>query len=277
MCGRVAGVGVTLNALGGGDLGRAPVGVVRARPEERFASAGLFLSGEGTIQGDRGPWVLCWYTRVSKWGRTGSWRSELRPSAAARDSTDDRGRGRRGRDRGGERAWPLNPEGASYGRGGPRPPPRAPVRQGASGGAGRGGTERGRRRRAGGLLLPSLLRLPHSSSRCRPDGRRSRRLRLSPAADPVPPRPCPACRRPWRVWITLPPTCSWPSLREPWCIAGDPAPRARAPLPAWMCAPRAARPRRRGPLGHRHRQPPLRGREAPPLRPTCWPPASWPI
>ncbi|CAO2641415.1 Krueppel-like factor 16 [Lemmus lemmus] len=42
-----------------------------------------------------------------------------------------------------------------------------------------------------------------------------------------------------------------------------------------MCAPRAVRPRRRGPLGHRHRQLPFRGREAPPLRPTCWPLASW--
>lgn len=44
-----------------------------------------------------------------------------------------------------------------------------------------------------------------------------------------------------------------------------------------MCAPRAVRPRRRGPLGHPYLQPPLRGREAPPLRPTCWPPASWRI
>lgn len=61
--------------------------------------------------------------------------SELRPPPVARDSPDGGGRGRRGRDRGG-RAWPLSPEGASSGRGGP--PPRAPVRQGASGGVGRG-------------------------------------------------------------------------------------------------------------------------------------------
>lgn len=126
-----------------------------------------------------------------------------------------------------------------------------------------------------GRLLPLLLRLLHFSSRSRPDGRSSCRLRFSPAADPAPARPCPACRRPWRAWITSPPTFSWPSPLEPWCIAGDPAPRARAPQPAWMCAPRAVRPRRRGPLGHRHRQPPFRGREAPLLRPTCWPPASW--
>ncbi|CAO2623105.1 hypothetical protein LEMLEM_LOCUS17752 [Lemmus lemmus] len=42
-----------------------------------------------------------------------------------------------------------------------------------------------------------------------------------------------------------------------------------------MCAPRAVRPRRRGSLGHRHRQLSFRGREAPLLHPTCWPPASW--
>lgn len=42
-------------------------------------------------------------------------------------------------------AWSRRPEGASSGRGGTWPPPRAPVRQGASGGAGR--VERGRRRR----------------------------------------------------------------------------------------------------------------------------------
>ncbi|CAO2623101.1 Krueppel-like factor 16 [Lemmus lemmus] len=76
-------------------------------------------------------------------------------------------------------------------------------------------------------LLSLLLRLPHSSSRRRrPEGRSSRRLRFSPAADPAPGRPCLACRRPWRVWITSPPTSSWPSPLEPWCIAGDPAPRA---------------------------------------------------
>lgn len=53
---------------------------------------------------------------------------------------------RRGGGRAGRGAWPRRPEGASSGRGGPWPPPRAPVRQGASGGAGR--AERGRRRRA---------------------------------------------------------------------------------------------------------------------------------
>lgn len=97
VCGRVAGVGVTLKALGGGDPGRAPVGVEHARPGGRFPSVSLFLRGEGTIQGDRGPWVRYWYRRVLKWERTGCKRSELRPSAVARDSPEDGGRGRRGR------------------------------------------------------------------------------------------------------------------------------------------------------------------------------------
>lgn len=133
--------------------------------------------------------MLCWYTRVSKRGRTGSWRSELRPSAAARDSPDDGGRGRRGRDRGGKRAWPLNPEGASYGRGGPRPPPRAPVRQGASGGAGRGGAGLS----AGGGGAPGASSsLPSSASRT--PAAAAGRTGVGPAASASLPPPIPCLR-----------------------------------------------------------------------------------
>lgn len=52
--GRVAGVGVTLNGLGGGDPGRAPVGVVRARPEKRFPSVWLVLAWRGHNPGRQG-------------------------------------------------------------------------------------------------------------------------------------------------------------------------------------------------------------------------------
>lgn len=83
--------------------------------------AGCFASAQGCGSGE-GPAA----SRVSS--AHPRWRATLQ---------DGGGRGRRGRDRGG-RAWPLSPEGASSGRGGPRPPPRAPVRQGASGGVGRG-------------------------------------------------------------------------------------------------------------------------------------------
>lgn len=54
VCGRVAGVGVTLNGLGGGDPGRARVGVVRARPGERFPSVWLVLAWRGHNPGRQG-------------------------------------------------------------------------------------------------------------------------------------------------------------------------------------------------------------------------------
>lgn len=63
VCGRVAGVGVTLKALGGDDPGRALVRVVRTRPGERFPSVWLVLTWRGHNPGIWGPRVLCWYTR----------------------------------------------------------------------------------------------------------------------------------------------------------------------------------------------------------------------
>lgn len=110
-----------------------------------------------------------------EWARRGGFScSGPAPSGRARPA----GRWRRARRAGGVAG---RPEGASSGRGGPRPPPRAPVRQGASGGAGRAERRRRRRRRA-----PASS---SSSSASRTRAAAAGRTGAAPAASAQPTRP----------------------------------------------------------------------------------------
>lgn len=243
---------------GEGGASRHTEGFSEKGTGRRAAGAGVSLGGAGS----RRP---AWGRRAQgRRGRAGGGSSHPGPAPGYRDRVAARWRARRA---GGVAAAP---------RGGVLRAGRAvaaPAGSGASGRVRRGGAGRARAAAARAGLLLLLLRLPHSSSRRRPDGHCSRRLRSVSSVCAA--RPCPVCRRLWRAWITSPPTCSWPSPRAPWCTAGGRAPRARALPPAWKCARRAERPPR---LGHRGRLRHLLGSPPapPPPHPTCWLPVSWP-